>query len=149
VQLTATSDSLTKKQSANAYTITTPGGLGAFFFRGIPLDVTINFDVEAKGPVEEFGCFLRGEEKGRDAYRLVFTPQDEDVALAESHIKAVEGLGKKMHISIVAKGDIIDVCIAGKRTIVNRLYEKKGTVLGFFAKHGTVAYSNISINSLN
>ncbi|HEV2481507.1 MAG TPA: family 43 glycosylhydrolase [Puia sp.] len=149
IQLDPVTDSLTTKRSANAYMIRTPGGLGAFFLSGVPTDVTISFDVEPKGPVEAFGCFLRGDEKGRDAYRLVFTPEDEDVALAESHIKAVEGLDKKMHISIVAKGDIIDVCIAGKRCIVNRLYEKKGTVLGFFAKHGTVAYSNIKINSLN
>lgn len=149
IQLTAISDSLTTKQSADAYTISSEGGLGAFFFKDVPLDATLSFDVETKGAVEEFGCFLRSDDKGRDAYRLVFTPEDEDVALAESHIKAVEGLNKKMHIQVVIKGDIIDVCIAGKRTIVNRLYEKKGTVLVFFAKHGKVAFSNIKLSNLN
>lgn len=149
LQPTATKDSLTTKQAPDAYTIRSQDGLGAFFFSDIPTDAAISFDVEARGGVEDFGCFLRGQEKGRNAYRLVITPQDEDVSLAESHIKAVEGLNKKFHVQILMKGDIIDVCIAGKRCIVNRLYEENGTVLGFFAKHGTVSYSNIRIGGLN
>jgi hypothetical protein len=70
------------------------------------------------------------------------------VQLAESVIKAVEGLHKKISVQIVMKGNIIDVCIGDKRCIVNRIYEQKGAVLGFFAWHGVVSFSSIKIKPL-
>ncbi|HTJ11300.1 MAG TPA: family 43 glycosylhydrolase [Dinghuibacter sp.] len=130
-------------------TIHAPDGQDAFFLYDVPTDAVIGFDAEASGPVESFGCFLRGGDKGRDAYRLAFTPDNREVSLAETHIDAVEGLHNKIHVQIVMKGDIIDVCIASKRCIVNRLYERKGAVLGFFVKHGTVRFSNIGIAAIN
>ncbi len=131
-----------------AKTIRSKDGLEAFFFTDIPTDASISFDVEAEGTVQDFGCYLRTNEKGKAGYVLRINPENEEVLLAESSIKAVEGLGKKVHIQINMKGDIIDVCIGGKRCIVNRLYEQKGTMLGFFAKHGTVAFSAIKIRPL-
>jgi beta-fructofuranosidase len=47
------------------------------------------------------------------------------------------------------KDDIIDVCIGGKRCIVNRLYAQKGSLLGFFARHGTVSFTNMKVSALN
>jgi beta-fructofuranosidase len=146
--LTASADSLTKKTGSDAYTISSSGGIGAFFFKDLPVDCSISFDVHALGPVDDFGCFLRTSNNGKDGYRLDITPQNEEVQLAESSIKAVEGLDKKLQVQVVMKGDIIDVCIDGKRCIVNRLYEQKGTVLGFFARHGEVAFSSIKIMPL-
>jgi beta-fructofuranosidase len=148
LQLTAGFDSLTKKTGSDAYTISSSGGIGAFFFKDLPVDCSISFDVHALGPVDDFGCFLRTSNNGKDGYRLDITPQNEEVQLAESSIKAVEGLDKKLQVQIVMKGDIIDVCIDGKRCIVNRLYEQKGTVLGFFARHGEVAFGSIKIMPL-
>jgi beta-fructofuranosidase len=146
--LTAAFDSLTKKMGGDAYTISSSGGLGAFFFRDLPADCSISFDVRAMGPVDDFGCFLRTSSNGKDGYRLDITPQNREVQLAESSIKAVEGLDKKLQVQIVMKGDIVDVCIGGKRCIVNRLYEQRGAVLGFFARHGVVEYSSIKIMPL-
>lgn len=146
--LAARADSLTRKTGNDAYTISSSGGLGAFFFKDLPVDCSISFDVQALGSVDDFGCFLRTSNNGKDGYRLDITPQNKEVQLAESSIKAVEGLDKKINIQIVMKGDIIDVCIGDKRCIVNRLYEQKGTVLGFFARHGEVAFSSIAIKPL-
>jgi len=144
----AMADRLTRKDGEGAYTISSSGGLGAFFFKDIPLDCRISFDVEARGNIDDFGLFLRSDERGQHAYRLRFSPQDREVSLAESAIRAVEGLDRKMTVQIVMKGDIIDVCIGGRRCIVNRLYEQKGALLGFFAKHGTVAFSRIRVSPL-
>ena len=141
----ATGDALKEPE---AKTIRSKDGLEAFFFTDIPTDASISFDVEAQGTVQDFGCYLRTNEKGKAGYALRINPENEEVSLAESSIKAVEGLGKKLHIQINMKGDIIDVCIGGKRCIVNRLYEQKGTMLGFFAKHGTVTFSAIKIRPL-
>jgi beta-fructofuranosidase len=148
LSLNAVADSLTKKVGSDGYTISSSGGLGAFFFKDVPVDCSITFDVQAMGSVDDFGCFLRTTGNGKDGYRLDITPQNEEVVLAESSIKAVEGLDKKFTVQIVMKGDIIDVCIGDKRCIVNRLYEQKGTVLGLFARHGKVAYSSIKIRPL-
>ncbi|HVU58636.1 MAG TPA: family 43 glycosylhydrolase [Puia sp.] len=149
ISLTAVTDSLTRKDGEGAYTISSSGGLGAFFFSGIPPDCRIEFDVEAMGNIDDFGLFLRSNERGQHAYRLDLSPQDREVSLAGSSIRAVEGLDRKMTVQIVMKGDIIDVCIGGKRCIVNRLYEQKGALLGFFAKHGTAAFSRIRVSPLN
>lgn len=141
-------DSLTKKGADDSYTITSPNGLAAFFYKDIPTDATISFKVNSRTSIEDFGCYLRSEEKGKNAYTLKLSPDDREVSLAESRITAVEGLDKQITVEIVMKGDIIDVCINNKRCIINRLYEKKGTTLGFFAKHGQVQFSNIKIQPL-
>ena len=149
MSLTPVMDSLTSVSGEGAYTISSAGGLGAFFFKDIPLDCRISFDVEVMGNIDDFGLFLRSDERGRQAYRLRFSPQDREVSLAGSPIQAVEGLERKMTVQIVMKGDIIDVCIGGRRCIVNRLYEQKGALLGFFAKHGKVVFSRIRVSALN
>ncbi len=146
--LTVVSDSLTKKVAADAYSITASGGLGAFFFRDMPADLSLSFDVQPEGPVEDFGCYLRTGDNGKEGYKLLLSPQNETVGLAETSIRAVKGLDKKTNVQVVMKGDIIDVCIGGRRCIVNRLYEQKGAVLGFFAKHGKVSFSGIKVKPL-
>ncbi|HXO75871.1 MAG TPA: hypothetical protein VN824_11560 [Puia sp.] len=149
LSLTMVADSLTKRSGADSYSIVSPNGLGAFFFRNIPADLSISFDVQSEGPVEDFGCYLRSNDNGKEGYMLTLSPGDESVGLAESTIRAVKGLDQKTNVRVVMKGDIIDVCISGKRCIVNRLYEKKGTFLGFFAKHGKVTFSGIKVKPLN
>ena len=42
----------------------------------------------------------------------------------------------------------MDVCIGGKRTLVNRGYEQKGNCLWFYAKHGKVRFTHIVIRPL-
>jgi beta-fructofuranosidase len=147
--LNIVSDSLTHKQAADAYTISSTGGLGAFFCRDVPVDCRIDFEMSVKGAIDDFGCFLRSDERGQHAYVLRFSPQDREVTLAGSPIHAVEGLETKQKVQIVMKGDIIDVCIGGKRCIVNRLYAQKGSLLGFFARHGTVSFTKMKVSALN
>jgi hypothetical protein len=147
--LNIVSDSLTHKQAADAYTISSTGGLGAFFCRDVSVDCRIDFEMSVKGAIDDFGCFLRSDERGQHAYVLRFSPQDREVTLAGSPIHAVEGLETKQMVQIVMKDDIIDVCIGGKRCIVNRLYAQKGSLLGFFARHGTVSFTNMKVSALN
>jgi len=47
------------------------------------------------------------------------------------------------------KDGVIDVCIDNRRCIVNRLSEKKGGYLWFFARNGLVKFSNIKLFPLN
>ena len=50
-----------------------------------------------------------------------------------------------MKLTIVMKGDIIDVCVDNRRCIVNRLPEKKGSQLWFFARNGKLSFENIKV----
>ncbi|MFT3933117.1 MAG: family 43 glycosylhydrolase [Chitinophagaceae bacterium] len=134
--------------SIDSKTITTANGLSAYFFENLPADYTISFEAEQKTTTDEFGIYLRSDKDAGSSYKLSISPQNRTVALANTHITAVEGLDKKIKVQVVVKGDVIDVCINGKRCIDNRLYEKKGNFAGIFAKHGTVTFSAIKIASL-
>ena len=141
-------DSLTTMDAADKYTISATGGLGAVFFAGMPEDCSISFDADPEVLTEEYGCFLRSDQDAGQGYRLKFSSVNEEVDLAETNIKGVEGLDKKVRVQIILKGDIIDVCVGNRRCIVNRLYDQKGTYFGFYAKHGKVAFSSIRIAPL-
>ncbi|WP_153801053.1 family 43 glycosylhydrolase [Foetidibacter luteolus] len=145
---TGTSGNHVTKTGADNYTINTPGGLDAVFFENIPTDCYISFEMETSGLVEDWGLYLRSNATGGEGYKLSFSAINREVRLANSSIKAVDGLDKKTKVQVVMKGDIIDVCIGGKRCIVNRLYERKGAALGLFAKHGKVTFSAFKIAPL-
>jgi hypothetical protein len=60
----------------------------------------------------------------------------------------VEGLDQRLHVEIAACGDILDVCIDGRRCIVNRLPERHGDKLYLFAHNADVVFSNLLIEPL-
>lgn len=112
---------------------------------GVPNNCIITLDVIPSGNYEEFGMFLRSEDKGINSYKMSFNPDNRTVRLHDSSINAVTGLDKPMKLTIVMKNDIIDVCIDNRRCIVNRLPEKKGGQLWFFARNGEVKFENIKV----
>ncbi len=138
-------DSLVKKDKTGNFVIQSYSGQSGVLFKGVPADCSISFDVQPEGIIEEYGLYLRANPDGRDGYRLGFSPTNFTVDLAGSKISAVDGLGKKIHVQVIMKGDIIDVCVDGRRCIVNRLYEHKGSALAMFGKHGKVTFSSVKI----
>jgi beta-fructofuranosidase len=148
IALQLISDSLTKQLEKNTYEIKAGFGMGTAFLSGIPSNCRITMDMEPTGRVEEYGLSLRAMDDDRSGYRLVFSPDNEEVWLQGTRIQAVEGLGRKIQVDIVMKDDIIDVSIDGKRCIVNRLGEREGTNLWLFSKHGDVKFSNVVISPL-
>jgi beta-fructofuranosidase len=147
IALHAVHDSLTV-EGAGAYSIRSTAGMGAVFFSDLPPDCSISFDADPAMLTEEYGCFLKSDAHGGSGYRLSFSADNAEVGLAETHISAVNGLSKKVSVRIIMKGDIIDVCIGNRRCIVDRLYEQKGSWFGLYAKHGAVAFSNLTIAPL-
>ena len=114
----------------------------------MPYNCIITLDVIPSGNYEEFGMFLRSEDKGINSYKLSFNPDNRTVRLHDASINAVTGLDKPMTLTIVMKDDIIDVCIDNLRCIVNRLPEKKGGQLWFFARNGEVKFENIKVRPI-
>jgi beta-fructofuranosidase len=149
IKQNAIHDSLINKTNPDSYTIRSYNGLDAFFYKDIPADCKISFETDPDGLPEEYGCMLRADSAGAHGYRLSLSPDNKTVGLAETSITAVQGLEHKIKVEIIMKGDIIDICIDGRRCIDNRLYDQRGRWLGFYAKHGKVTFGSIRIEPIH
>lgn len=133
-------------QGNDQISINAPGAIGGGYIEKLPYNCRITLELEPIGNIEEYGLFLRAKDKANDGYKLSFAPNTQTVRLSEdAFIEAVSGLNKKIKLDIIMKDDIIDVCIDGKRCIVNRLSEKKNDFLWFYAKQGKIEFRNIKV----
>ena len=130
-------------------TVIAPDGVGSAHCEGIPLNSRITMEISPAGPDEEYGLYLRSNEKAEGGYRLNFSAVNNMVDLGNTCIKGVNGLNVPIKLDIVMKGDIIDVEINGKRTIVNRVYEQNGSFLWLYAKHGKVSFRSVKVCPLS
>jgi hypothetical protein len=128
--------------------INSPGGVGVAHLEHIPLNCRISMEIEPAGPDAEYGLYLQSNEHARNGYRLNFEPYSKTVSLGNTKIEAVDGLNRPLLLDVVMKDGIIDVNIDNRRTILNRTYEEKGSFLWFYAKHGKVIFSSITIAPL-
>jgi len=125
-----------------------PNGTGAAHATSMPLNCRITLEIETGTTVDEYGLYLRSNERAEAGYRLNFSPNNQTVSLGNTMIRAVGGLNKTIKVDIVLKDDIIDVCIANRRCIVNRTPEQKGGFLWLYAKHGEVTFRAIKVSPL-
>lgn len=134
--------------SEKDFVLKSPNGVGTARVDNLPSSYRVTFEVETDGPYEEFGVLLRSSEDGSTGYKLSLSANDQVVQLHEAKIYSVEGLDKTVKIDVIVKGQIIDVDIDGKRTIVNRLIEQNGTGLWFYVKHGNMKFKQVKISPL-
>jgi len=139
------SDKNASQTSDNKYDISAFGSIGSLHSVNIPVNCRVKFEVDPQGGNEEVGLFLRSTAKASEGYKLSFSANTQIISLANTIIKAVKGLDKPFKVDIIMKDDIIDVCFNEQRCIVNRLPEKKGNSIWFYAKHGKVTFKNIEI----
>lgn len=141
-------DSLTS-QKGNQFTINAPNGMGSFRIDQLPLNYRLTCTMEMQsGNIEDFGFYLRGTDKDKMGYKLSFSPDKQTVRLHNTEIASVGFLNKKVTVEIILKDDIIDVCVAGKRTVVNRLQESKGDQLWVFSTHGKIEVGSLKLEPL-
>jgi hypothetical protein len=57
----------------------------------------------------------------------------------------VEGLDRPFQVELLALGDILDVCIDGRRTLINHDLTGQGDALFFFCHDGAVGFEEIEI----
>lgn len=115
-------------------------------FEDIPADAHIGFEIIPGNDYEQSGLLLRYSEEGY--YELKFNHRKRQVSLGDQTICGVYNLDKKFSVDIYMSGNIIDVCIDGKRCILNRAYEQKGSGLIFYVRNGVADYENIKIDGL-
>ena len=123
-------------------------GLGAAHYKDVPVNARITLEVEPQGDNEEYGLYLRADERAANGYKLRFSANERTVSLGNTRIESVEGLAKNTLIDIIMQNDIIDVSINGNRCIVNRMPEQKGGYLWLYAKQGNVKVKSVTIAPL-
>ena len=138
-------DQKAKKMSDNQYVIEALGSIGSLHSGNVPVNCRITFEVNPLGTNEDLGLYLRSTDKASEGYKLSFSANKQTVSLANTKIDAVSGLDKPFKVDIIMKDDIIDVSINEQRCIVNRLIERKGESICFYAKHGKAIFKNIKI----
>jgi sucrose-6-phosphate hydrolase SacC (GH32 family) len=134
-----------KKTSDSQFAIDALGSIGSLYSANIPVNCRITLEIDPSGSNEDVGLYLRSTDKASEGYKLSFSANKQIVSLANTRIEAVSGLNKPFKVDIIMKDDIIDVCINGQRCIVNRLPERKGASIWFYAKHGKVLFKDIKI----
>jgi sucrose-6-phosphate hydrolase SacC (GH32 family) len=144
LELTAAENA--QKRSNTEVNLTAPGTIAGAFMEGVPRNCRITAEIEPTDNNYEYGFFLCAGDKANDGYKLSFDPNSRTVRLGrDAIIDAVDGLDKTIKVDIVMKDDIIDVCVDGRRCIVNRLPERSVGHLWFYAKQGSVKFRDIKV----
>lgn len=134
--------------SAQHILIDAPETREAGMLAALPEDFHLRCKVNPQPGSVCFGLGLRGEGNMARQYPLAFYPHRQRVDLAQESLECVAGLDGPFDLEVIARGDLIDVCVDRRRCIINRLPELRGERLFFFCENGAVAFDQIEIIGL-
>ncbi|HEX5690854.1 MAG TPA: hypothetical protein VFX76_12665, partial [Roseiflexaceae bacterium] len=69
--------------------------------------------------------------------------------LNQQRLVAVDGLDRPCTLEVVLWDDIIDVCIDGRRTLIDRCPERRGPKLLLYAEDSQVTFDIAEITALS
>jgi hypothetical protein len=122
-----------------------PQTLAVVAVDGAPAACRIRCRVEPGRGAVRFGLGLRGRGDFAEKYDLSFYPALRTVTLADEQIEGVLGLDEPFTLEVILQEDIIDVCIGGARTVINRLPELQGDRLFFCCDGGAARFAEIEV----
>jgi beta-fructofuranosidase len=123
-------------------------GMEVAMLEDVPHQARLSMRIAPGHDTAAMGLRLRGAGAFESGYDLCFRPYERRVELFDASLVRVEGLDRSFDLDIILTEDIIDVCITGQRTMVNRCPELKGDRLFFFAHNGDVTFEEIQIRPL-
>lgn len=112
---------------------------------GLPLRYRLACRVTARAGTACFGLGLKGAGDFAAKVDLTFRPERRTVSLATQVAECVEELRRPFDLEVVVHGDIVDVCVAGRRCLVDRLPEHVGDRLFLTCVGGNVAFEALSV----
>lgn len=124
------------------------GGLAVARCGPVPFNVQMTLQVSPSGAQGVYGLRLRSDDDYERAVVMSFRPAEAIVELGNTAIYGVYGLDRPFSVEVICREDLIDVCIDGRRCVVNRCPEGRGEQLFFFAQGTAVCYDPISIQPL-
>ena len=122
-------------------------GLEVVALGRVPHNVRIRLHVTPQLGAATFGLRLRGEEFA-DGYDLALCANERVVRLNHETIFAVDGLDRPYALDLLANGDILDVCIDGRRCLTDRCPQRQGDQLYFYAQNAEVALHEVTVQPL-
>jgi beta-fructofuranosidase len=131
-------------------------GFAAAGLSPVPKDMLIRFRVNPAAGARSFGIGVRGSGRFEDALSLQMEPARGKVGWRRARTESwrecetaalygVEGLDRPFQVELLALGDILDVCIDGRRTLINHDLTGQGDALFFFCHDGAVGFEEIEI----
>jgi beta-fructofuranosidase len=148
ISLNIKADVDAKADGGSGVSINTTSGIGSAHAENMPVNCRITMEINPGTSIADYGFYLRADDQADHGYRVSFSPHDKTVWLGNTMIRAVDSLDKPVKLDIIMKDDIIDMSVNGKRCIVNRCPEQKGTQMFFYAKHGGVKFKAIKVSPL-
>lgn len=139
-------------------TIAAATGFGAATLGGIARDFHASFRVTPGPRANRLGVAVHASADGRGEY-LQFEPgrrkvgwcRAEDPSFKENELASlyeVDGLDRPFTVELLALEDVLDVCIDGNRTLINRQAPEAGERLLFFCQEGEARFDDITVRPL-
>lgn len=145
------------QQSDNGLTLSAAQALTTACIPDVPVNSTLRLRFQSGEGVGEYGLLLRAATDLSTGYRLSFVPRDrrirlrrwpEDGSRLRAEIADIDGLEEGADVTLCLSGSILDICVNGRRTMVERTFDFAGTTLGVFARAGTVRVLGLSVRPM-
>ena len=136
------------KVEGAAICLAAPAGLEVVAAGSIPYNVRIRLQVTPGPQRATFGLRLRGEDFA-SGYDLALLANERLVRLNNEVIYAVDGLDRPYQLDLLANGDILDLCIDGRRCLIDRCPQRQGDQLYFYAQNAEVALHQVTVQPLH
>ncbi len=115
----------------------------------VPQNVRISLRAHPSSAAKNFGLCVRGEADYVGGCELRFEPGAQRMQYGDGPaMDNVPGLDREFTIDMIVTGDLVDVCIDHRRTLLNRT-SATGKRLYFFARSGEVKFDDIQVRPLN
>ena len=113
---------------------------------GVPCDARITLRVEPGAQATDFRLRLRASPQKPEGIQLWFAPKMRMVQLGAAHctLSQVE-MEHPFVVDIILKGDVVDVCLDERHTLLYLAPEESGEWLSLFSQSGEVSFTNITI----
>jgi beta-fructofuranosidase len=115
---------------------------------GLPQDLHIRCMVRPGEGTSRFGLGLRGAGRYESGYELCLDLHRGLISLAGASVPAAVDLRVPFSLEVIARGDILDVCVGDRQCIVNRCPELRGERLFVFCHCGSVRLDAIDVRAL-
>lgn len=134
-------------------------GFAALGLDAVPLDFLLHVRITAKPGTEAYGIAIRGSERMIGALHLEFDPfrrkvgwrRAENPSWQENETAAifnVAGLEATLDVALAAYGDVLDVCVNERRTLISRNETAAGDRLFLYCHKGEVTFSRLEIRPI-
>ena len=147
------------RREAGSIRVSAIEGLGVAAFDGLPRNARVTARIRPVQPTAAYGLCVRASGAFENGYEVRLCPCEQRVDVrplkgrrasgaAERGITGVEGLDQAITLDVVLKDDIVDVCVDGRRCLVNRYPELRGDRLFLFCQNGDVAFESLEVRAL-